>query len=403
MNPKNRLGYLCAAPRVSTRPEAEESGARAHVLGVIQAFESLDWEVKRFIIGDRVPQKWISKGSKQLISSGFARKLAVDLMRLGSGAVNARRAWQQLGAGGGAGGDRVGWVYERFSSLQSLGWIFQQHGIPWILETNAPMFYEAKCDRQSLVLGQLARRLELKAYQQADVLVCVSSALKEIVVREASIAPEKVLVVPNGANTALFNPEKQQRSRIFKDFTLGFVGRLYPWQGLDLLLEVIRDLRLEGINICLVVVGDGAMRQAWQRQAQQLGIAEYVAFLGQVSWAEVPKYIAGFDLGYSGQIQLQIGKMYLSPLKLYEYMAMAKPAIASRFEDASRVIRDGETGFLFQAGNKENLKQVLMRAYNSWQALPDMGRKARNDIVTHHSWRSRVMNLIPQIESILEI
>ncbi len=51
--------------------------------------------------------------------------------------------------------------------------------------------------------------------------------------------------------------------------------------------------------------------------------------------------------------------MYHSPLKLYEYMAMAKPVVASAFEDAQRVIRDRETGFLFQPGDKEDLKRTL--------------------------------------------
>lgn len=49
---KRCLGYLSGAPRVSTNPEAECGGPRSHVLGVIRAFETLEWEVKPFIVGD---------------------------------------------------------------------------------------------------------------------------------------------------------------------------------------------------------------------------------------------------------------------------------------------------------------------------------------------------------------
>jgi hypothetical protein len=48
---KRKLGYLSAAPRVSTNINAEASGPRSHVLGVIQAYESLGWEVCPSLLG----------------------------------------------------------------------------------------------------------------------------------------------------------------------------------------------------------------------------------------------------------------------------------------------------------------------------------------------------------------
>lgn len=389
------LGYLSAAPRVSTHLDAESAGARAHVLGTIKGFEGLNWKVKPFIVGDRVPRKLVMKGSEKVLSSGFIPTLTADLIRRWMSLVNGRRAWQELGG-------QVDWVYERFASLQSLGWVFKRQGVPWILETNGPFFYEAKTERKSLVLSGLARWVEIKAYRECDVLVCVTEALKEIVVREASIPSEKVVVVPNGVDTTFFDPERQKAKRLFKDFTVGFVGGLLAWQGLDLLLEALSELRVKGINISLVVMGDGPMRPLWEAQAQQLGISANVIFVGRKPWQEVPEYIAGFDVGYSGQVQLQVGKMYHSPLKLYEYMAMAKPVVASAFEDAQRVIRDRETGFLFQPGDKEDLKRALSSAYQSRSTLLQMGQRAREEIVANHGWVAREQSMIAVAERILK-
>jgi glycosyltransferase involved in cell wall biosynthesis len=199
------------------------------------------------------------------VSGGSFRTLVADLMRLALGPLNAWRAWRELGG-------RGGWVYERSAVLQAMGWIFKRDGGPWILETNAPLFYEAKVDRNSIVLSGLARWLELRAYRECDVLVCVSEALKEILVREAGLQPEKVVVVPNGVDTIFFDPNRYTPMRMFEGFTIGFVGHLSAWQGLDLLLEALKDLRAEGIDASLVVVGDGPMRQAWEAQARRLGI-----------------------------------------------------------------------------------------------------------------------------------
>ena len=132
------------------------------------------------------------------------------------------------------------------------------------------------------------------------------------------------------------DPQLHEPKRLFTGFTIGFVGSLYSWAGLDLLLEAMSELQTAGYEVSLVVVGDGEMKSTWWQQALDLGLKDRVKFIGRVPWQEVPQYIAGCDLGYSGQIQLQMGKMYLSPMKLYEYMSMGKPVIASAFEDAQK-------------------------------------------------------------------
>lgn len=390
-----RLGFLAAAPRISTHPDAEMSGPRSRVLGIIKGFKTLDWQVETFIVGDRVPQKWSAKGSSEAISKGFLRTLAVDLVRLGLGIINSWKSWRELR-------NKVDFVYEYAATLQCLGWIFQRQGISWILQVEALLFYEAKAERKALVLDGLARWMEIQAYKQCDVIACVSETLKDILVRDYGIEANKIVLVNNGVDTDFINPEFHAPKRVFPGFTIGFVGSLYAWSGLDLLLKAITELRAADLDISLVVVGDGAMKSAWENLVQDLGISEHVAFVGRVSWQEVPQYLAGFDIGYSGQVQLQMGEMYLSPMKLYEYMAMAKPVVASAFEDAKRLVSDGQTGFLFQPGDKDDLKRALLEAFDASERLPSMGILARKEIVNHHSWTSRVESLVKGVEQILE-
>ncbi len=391
---KPRLGFLTGAPRISTHPDAEMSGPRSRILGLMGGFTALNWQVEPFIVGDRVPKKWSAKGSGAAISKGFFRTLTVDFMRLILGVINSWRSWQQIG-------HRVNYVYEYAATLQCLGWIFQRHGIPWILQTEALLFYEAKVDRQALVLDRLAQWIEIKAYKECDVLACVSETLKDILVSEFNIPADKIVLVPNGVDTDFINPQRHVPKRIFPGFTVGFVGSLYAWAGLDILFTAIHELRIEGWDISVVIVGDGLMKELWEKQIQQLELSNCVNFVGRVSWQQVPQYIAGFDIGYSGQIQPQIGKMYLSPMKLYEYMAMAKPVIASAFEDAQRLVCVGKTGFLFQPGNKEDLKLALIAAYRNRAKLSEMGIAARQEIETNHSWKVRVEKLVTGVEQIL--
>ena len=390
---KNRVGYLSAAPRISTLPEAAVSGPRTRVLGIIKGFEALGLEVQSFIAGDRVPRKWVTEVSEPAVNGRFSKVLLIDLVRMGLNVINARKAWGELNG-------KVDWVYEYNAALGSLGWIFKEHEIPWIVETHRPLFYEAEAERQNVVLKKLARDRELKAYRDCDLIVTITEALKDILVKEGGLPPEKVLVIPSSVDTDAFNPEKANPKRFFDGFTIGFVGNLYVWQRLDFLLEVLRELRDEGLDISFTVVGSGQMQKEWMAKAFDLDLTANVKFVGQVPGNTVPDYIAGFDIGYSGHQQLQIGTMYHSPLKIYEYMAMETPVVASAFADAIQVIKDGETGFLFQSGERENLKVALRKAYASRELLPLIGRKARAEIIANYSWDARVKVMLEKIQKL---
>lgn len=392
---KKRLGFISAALRISTRLETQVPGPRTRVLGLIRGFEALDWEVKTFIMGDRVPQKLIANVPEKATNGKFFPTLAADLARLILSTVNTQKSWQELGS-------QVDWAFEFAATLQSLGWNFKRNGIPWIVHTEGILYQESKAERKSIVLSGVARQLEMRTYRECDALVCVSETLKELLVRESGVLPEKVVVVPNGVDTDIFDPGRYKPKRLFPGFTIGFVGGLYMWQAVDLLLEALHELRLEGMDLSLVVVGDGIMYETWRAQAQSLGIDSNVTFVGRVPWSEVPEYIAGFDVCYTGQVEIQqVGKMYHSPLKLYEYMAMAKPVIASAFEDAKRMLQEGETGFLFKPSNQEDLKRALTRAYKLKEQLPLLGQQAREAVLTQHSWVARVKTMIAGLEQIL--
>jgi glycosyltransferase involved in cell wall biosynthesis len=392
---KRTIGYLSAALRVSRHPEAQASGPRAHILGVISGFEQLGWSVKPFIVGDQMPKKLLRKTSKQAIGRSFLRILAADIIRLVLGCINALRVWYKLG-------NKVEMVYERFAVLQSLGWIFKKNGIPWILETNGPFFYEAKVERKSLILVRLAHFLEIKAYQNCSVLVCVSETLKEIILQEAGVSPNKIVVIPNAVDTTFFSPNNYEHKRISNGLTIGYIGGLPGWQGLDLLIEAIHELKLDGYELFLIIVGDGANRETLEGKVERLNLTSTVKFVGQVFRAQVPDYIAGFDIGYSGQTRLELGEMYHSPLKLYEYMAMAKPVIASNFEDARRLVEEGKNGYLFEADCKKSLIGKLHKACDNRENLAKMGLYARKKIISCHRWTDRVSLLLRYVDVIVE-
>ena len=397
------IGYLSAGPRVATRLDAEQTAARAHVLGVIGAYRTLGHTVKEYIVGDRVPSYISGSGSERFVTGNPIRTFAVDLTRLALGSFHAYGAWRELGTG-------VDFVYERLATMQTLGQRFARANIPWILESNTLYFREAKQDRQGIVLQNLARKRELWAYRQSTLIVAVTHNLRELILEAAQVPPDKVVVIPNAVEPDRFDPAAHAPKRLFEAFTIGFVGALYAWQAIDLLLEVLQQLKHEGLTVALVVVGDGQMLEQWRDYARRLGLADRVRFVGRVPWDEIPGYIAGFDLCFSGHkitkahpltespLNGERSKVYMSPLKLYEYMAMAKPVLASDFEDTARVLIEDETGFLFSPENQADLKRAVRKVWNARERLHQVGAAARAEVLAKHSWQQRIKDLLQILE-----
>src|SRR5690606_4163736 len=104
----------------------------------------------------------------------------------------------------------------------------------------------------------------------------------------------------------------------------------------------------------------------------------------------------------SGQIAIQsVRSMYLSPLKLYEYMAMARPVVGSAYEDARRVIHEDQTGWLFKPDDPDDLARALRQAFEKRSRFAVIGQAARDLIVQQHSWDSRICTLIDQVQQVV--
>jgi glycosyltransferase involved in cell wall biosynthesis len=385
LGPGARVGYLSAAPRVSTRDDAEAAGPRSHVVGVIRAFEATGAHVEKFIVGDQVPPA-MRRRSERTFDQPWTR-LAADAARVVLGAVQARRAYRALA-------HRVDWVYERAAALQSLGTRFR--GIPWVIETSSLIFDEAKRERGAMVLDKLAKQRELAAYHACTAIVAVSRDLRDLLV-DAGVPAHKILVLPNGVDTDQFDPAKHASApRQFPGFTIGFVGSVIGWQGLDLLLEATAALP----DVHVAIAGDGTARAELEQLARTLGIADRVRFVGRLRGSDVPRFLAGVDVGYSGQRALGIGKMYHSPLKLYEYLAMGKLAIASAYDDARAVLDEGASGFLFEPDRRAALEDAIARAYAARSALLSLGAAVRAETVARHSWHARVATMMTALSAL---
>lgn len=394
MNLGREVAFLCGSPRVSLSAQAQAGGPREHVRGIMEALARRSFSVHSFLLGDRMPQAWLTDGEAMLERSAHNR-LAADLFRLTSSAARSVYFRQKLAG-------KVDWVYERHGAFQSLGRGLQRSGVPWVLEANGLYYLEATERRRALQLGNLARRVERAVLHQCDAIVCPSERLKRLLVETFQVPPHKMIVVPSAVDPERFHPNSTSADRAFDGFTVGYVGRLSPDKGVRLLLEGVAKVRRQGLPVSAHIIGDGTERTNLMLAASELDLADTICFSGQVPPGQVAGMIKGLDLGFVGSQSTGPLPMYDSPLKLYEYMAMEVPPIAVAAPQIEGVVSTGKTGFLWAEGSDASaFAAALAEAYGRRHQLAEIGGQARRAILSEHTWDHRVERLIHGIERIL--
>lgn len=249
-------------------------------------------------------------------------------------------------------------IYERYNLFLLAGVMLKKRlGIPLLLEVNAPLVHERSLHSGGLSLKRLARWAEGKAWREADYVLPVTRVLGEHV-RAYGVPESRIVVIPNGINEAHFSaaptPQQAKLERGLTDkLVLGFTGFVREWHGMD---TVIRWMATPAApsHAHLLIVGDGPVRAELEQLASELDIADRVTFTGVVHRDQVPAWVASFDIALQPAVVA-----YASPLKLMEYLALAKPVVAPRTPNLCEVLEDGENALLFDEGRAGALEQAL--------------------------------------------
>lgn len=278
-------------------------------------------------------------------------------------------------------------IYERYALYNAAAVVTGRLlNIPVVLEVNETTGVDRTRQGKRLALPALARWFERRIFHAATGLVVVSGYLDDYA-RVLGVPAERIRVTPNAVDAARFDPDQADvgavRARLGLEgkVVVGFAGSFAKWHGVELLLRAAAAVALEFPDLRLLLVGDGAGRVAAAARAVELGLGDRVVFTGKVPHAEVPAYMAAMDLGV-----MPASNVYGSPMKVFEYMAMGRPAVAPRLRPLEEAIRHGEDGLLFQPESEEALADALRQLLQDPQRRTEMGEQARSKVLARHQW-----------------
>jgi glycosyltransferase involved in cell wall biosynthesis len=273
-------------------------------------------------------------------------------------------------------------------------------GLPYVLFFDADQIAEHDFAGTPItgLLRWRARQMVRYNLRTARRVLCVSETARDGLVRDWHVPAEQVVVLPNGVDVELFRPSSEKRSAVRASLGLAdqpvaiFVGNFYAWHDVATLLDAFARVVPSIPAARLLLVGSGPTLAAMQRRAVDLGIAAAASFLGRIPHRDVPGLVAASDVAVA-PVPLMAGSSWLSPMKVFEYMAAGVATVASRSGQLARVLDDGRNGVLVPPGDAAALATALSTLFGDPTARRRLGAEARRDAVEHHAWEHHLTRL----------
>ncbi len=220
--------------------------------------------------------------------------------------------------------------------------------------------------------------------KQIDIYIALTEFSRRKFV-EGGLPACKIRIKPN----FLWNPLKPSPDH---DGYAIFIGRLTKGKGVYTMLSAWCKLK----DIPLKVLGDGPLRTELEEIARRENLSN-VSFLGYQPWDRCMDYLS------KARFLIMPSEHYENfPCVIAEAYGCGRPVLASRIGPLPDLVRDGETGILFEGGSSEDLIEKVQWMFQSKEAVEEMGRAARKELEEKYTPEQNYQMLMQIYEDAME-
>ncbi len=235
-------------------------------------------------------------------------------------------------------------------------------------------------DEKGRAKGTVYRVLDKLTRQRCRAWVAVSEFVSREMIR-AGYPQERVHLIPNGVDCVQTYPILPFHQEIIRQYLnveldapiIGAVGTLRPLKGHDAFIRAMPKI-LETHPRCVAFIfGAGSSRDDLIGLARRLGVLDQMRFIGPLS-TMLPQVLSTLD------VVVHPSRVEAYGLVVAESQACCTPVVASRIGGIPEIVCDGQTGYLFEKDNIEQLAQHVIALLNNPEERNEMGENGRDFI-----------------------
>jgi glycosyltransferase involved in cell wall biosynthesis len=280
--------------------------------------------------------------------------------------------------------------------------VYESHGVAPVVSAEMPQLLGKPA------LAPTRRKLERldarerRVWRRAPAYVTITRALADDLAARYGPRPN-VFVIPDGASldveadggsdaAGIGSSDRPPQSTV-----VGYAGHLYPWKGVDVLVRALALVpRLGG----LIVGGHPGEddRARLDTLIGQLGLRDRVRITGLVPFRDVRAHLGAASILVLPNSASVISERYTSPLKLFEYLTLGRPIVASNLRSIREVLTDERTALLVPPDNPAALASALDRLDSDRELAASLGRAARA-LASEYTWDKRARRLEAALEA----
>lgn len=229
-----------------------------------------------------------------------------------------------------------------------------------------------------------------KLFYKLDGMFAITQYLRNNLIKDFNIDEEKVFDCPHSVEC----PDKKVAYDIHKPLTFGFLARLEPVKGFDVLLDALLKLKEKGLSFCVRVAGEGSLFDEFKDFVVKNNLSENVCFLGWINDKE--KFFSEID------VMCLPSRSEGQPLTLLEGLAYAKPAIVSACPGMVEVVSQKNCGLIFEIENAEQLAEKMAYLIENEDVLREMSDRAYESFEEYYNIDVQKKNLAYGVEKTLK-
>jgi glycosyltransferase involved in cell wall biosynthesis len=240
---------------------------------------------------------------------------------------------------------------------------------------------------------ELMRKLEVQeraCVAAADRIVTPSAVTRDFLVSARGALREKIVVIPNGADTRLFG---FARTRERDAFQLLYFGTLSSWQGVEVAIRAVAQI--DGAFLTVLGSGSGARRNALAHLAAKLGATNRISISPPVSQQDLAVELADCDAVLAPLLWNDRNVLQgCCPLKVLEGMAGMRPVIASDLPVVRELAAHEEHLLLADPGSVDSLVAAILRLRDDSELSARLAANGRRLVEKRYTWAHAVASLV---------